>query len=168
MKKTIISLLCGLCFLAAVPAYAQTNEVAAATEVVKAYYDMSIKGDVKGSFQYMTKEYRAETEELLAANEGLLELGTLLLQKTEYEIVAVEPDGKDMLVDIVTTMPDMDQLFLKASGGLDPNLGEEEFTDALIKNAIELLKKETFPLAEDEVAMILIKEDGQWKIDDEI
>lgn len=166
MKKIALTLLCGLCLFVAAPVYAQTNEVAA-TEVVKAYYDTAIKGDVKGSFKYMTKAYRAETEELLAANEGLLELGTLLLTRTEYEIIDMAPDGENMLVDIVTTMPDMDQLFLKASEGLDPNLDEAAFTDALIKNAIQLIKKETFPLAKDDVAMILIKEDGQWKIDDE-
>lgn len=168
MKKLALALLCGLCLLAAAPVYAQTDEVAAATSVVKAYYDTAIKGDVDASLTYMSKKYRAETEELLAGTEGLKELGVLLLKRTEYEIVTVKPRDQNMVATTKLTTPDMDYIFLKASEDMDPNMTEEEFTTLIIKEASELMAKgQNIPRTEDEITMLLIKENGQWKIDEE-
>ena len=168
MKKLALTLLCGLCLLTAAPVYAQTDDVAAATAVIKAYYDTSIKGDVKASMEYMTATYRAETEELLASTDGLMELGVLLLKRSEYEIISVKPQDQNMIAIINVTTPDMDHIFLKASEDINADVSDEEFTRIIIKEASKLVtQQQDFPMTEDEITMVLIKENGQWKIDEE-
>lgn len=168
MKKLTLALFCGLCLLITAPACAQTNDTDQAAKVVKAYYDTSIKGDVKAAMAYMSENYRAETEELLAETEGLLELGALLLKRSAYEIITVKQQDQNIVATVIVTMPDMDYIFFEASEGMDSEENEEAFTRLLIKQATELVvKQENIPLTENETTIVLIKENDQWKIDEE-
>ena len=172
MKKIVLVLLCAFCLLAAAPVCAKADDIADATKVIKAYYDTGISGDIDGSMKYMSKanqaQFEAEKAEI-SKHEGLMEFSILLAKQSSYEIESVELQGEEIHARVIMRSPNPESILNKASEGIDfTNDAEYErfFKHALDIAKIELESK-TMEMVDKSYATILIKEDGQWKIDKE-
>lgn len=173
MKKLALALIACLCALTAVPGYAQNNDLIDAMQVIDAYIDAYRQGDADGLLKLMSKDFQKETREEWSETPSLFQLKSLILNTAEYEIIAVEKDTYDDEVYIeavvVLTMPDLDQVFAGVpESTLDEFETDEEMIQFMVKKLPDLLKNTAkYDKSEEDFDITLVKEDGQWKIDEE-
>lgn len=173
MKKLICALFCTLCLLAAAPLYAQTNDLTAAMQAIDTYIETYRSGTPDDLLKLMTKDFQGQTKDEWAEIPGLFELKSLLLQKSEYEIVMLEKDTYDGRVEIEAAvaliMPDIEQIFSTIpESALNELETDAEVLGYMLKKLPELLTNtEKYDKTEEEIDILLVKENGQWKIDEE-
>lgn len=173
MKKFLPVLFCGLCLLIAAPLHAKNNDLADAMQVIDTYVETYQKGDANSLLKLMSKDFQAETKEEWAELPHLFQLKSILLQKSEYEIIAIEKDAYDDEVEIAVTvsliMPDIDQIMSTIPESvLDEFETDAELIEFMVKKLPELLvNAEKFDKNEERIDITLIKENGRWKVDEE-
>ena len=171
MKKLALPLLCALCLLIAVPACAKAGDIEDATKVINAYYDTLAKGDLIAALNYMSKEYRAEREqrhrELLENKDGM-KIYAIQMEHFSYKITSIDQEDGEIIAQLAITEVDAMDVIAKVSEDVGPNsdISEEAFADLVTKKFIELSNSKALKISTDEFEIILIKEDGQWKINE--
>lgn len=173
MKKLIFALFACLCVLVAAPVYAQNNDLIDAMQVVDNYIEAYRKGDSDALLKLMTKEFHEETREEWAEIPYMFQFKSLILNTAEYEIIAVEKDTYDgeVYIEVVIslTMPDFDQVLASIPESTLKELAtDEEMIQFMVKKLPDLLKNsEKYDKTEEDFDITLVKENGQWKVDEE-
>lgn len=164
MKKALLTLICGLCLLMAVPACAQADEAADAVKNLLSYYEFGQKGDIEGMKTYMSKDYRAEFENAMVANKAFVEMAFMVSAKAKYTIKdAVHKDGI-VTINVHVDQPDFEKIIQKIAPTIDPGVGEAEFYRLLTTKMKKLIDDGDYDTSAEETAITMVKEDGQWKI----
>lgn len=165
MKKIIPVIMCVLCLLAAAPVYANDKEDV--TAAINAYFAACKKGDVIGSLEYLSREYRVKMEGFMTETPSMTEFFSQILKMSEYELIRVELKDGQYYAEVPYTMPDLEYIIGQAADGLDDKtMSEEEFVKEMTKKAIELMQEENFMTLANVLTFMMIKEDGAWKIND--
>lgn len=179
MKKTVLAIIFILNILVYGNTYAEGEaavEIAEATKVLQAYCDAHAAGDIKNIMALMTRTYRAEYKELLAnmdaVNPYYKELMILTLQNSVYSIKNVEQHGDEIRAVMAALEPDINLFIDEEAAKVEkgPRDSEEAamaFFKAVFDAVVPRVKTKE-KLVTTEYVLILIKENGTWKIDDDI
>lgn len=162
---------CALLLLSANAARAQGHDLITAIQLTENYFAAVGKGDAKALLKLMTKSNADEFKQQIAAIPSMLKTQALLMQKSEYEIVSARKDSVDDEIEVKVNLnlPYLPALF---KGGPEISRGsfatEYAYLESWSKAAYELLKKAEAPeMDEERMTIVIIKENGAWKIDEE-
>ena len=171
MKKTIMALLCACMFL--LPGFTSNDpDLNKAAEVAEAYMYAISKGDIETMLKLSSKEHRDAFIEGKTAEEPFFKIVMIMLQAVEYKLVSMEKyDAENAEATLSIRLPDFDAIMDDASNKIYAEYGQD-ITDAemfahILPMLPDMLKDPKYAAREeDETDLDLIKENGQWKVDE--
>lgn len=163
--KTVLTLVCVLFLLTAVPFCAWGGDIDGAVKAVRTYYDLSRDGDIEGMKNCMTETYRAEFGERLTTDADTTRFSQLISSIGHFEIKNAEPKGQDVIVTVMLETVDFNALLDNAEKAALDTAGEN-FHDAFMAYAITALQNGDYDLVTVLVNARMTREDGAWKLMD--
>lgn len=137
--------------------------------VTESYLDAMVAGDVEAAAEYVVADSgESVTDQLTSEDQEVLT--NLILEKVTYEIKSSAVDGDSAVVHASITAPNLAIIITQVMSEMMPMafaLGDEgqeaanNLVDQMLRNAIAA---EDVPLTTTDVAINLVKEDGQWLI----
>lgn len=164
IKKLLGILFCVVCILSAAPAWAQDADIEAATKVVDDFYNLQKQGRHEAVLELMTDPIRSKTAAEWEQFAPIREYILTVMQKSTHKIVAAEMVDNVIHVTIEVTMPDTQTMAAKVEKGIPANLPQDEYLHAWNDNAVKILQTEKLPTMANKITMVLVKENGSWKI----
>lgn len=171
MKKIMLSLLCAGMFL--LPGFTSNDpDLNKAAEVTEAYMEAIVKGDIDTILKLTAKEHREAFVEKKTAEDPFFKVVTVLYKTIEFKIVDMEKyDVESAEATISMRIQDFNAIMYDASEKIYVEYGQDLTEDKMFAHILtmlpDMLKDPKYAeREEDEMTMDLIKENGEWKVDE--
>lgn len=173
MKKTFLALICGLCLFITISAYALTdNDINDAAQMLDAFYAVAAQGNFEAYMDFLSQRQRAEFEESLQLDPNVKKISILSWRLCKATVKQIEPlDDYELEAVVSVITPDMAQItedIIRKMEAAGETAREDNFS-IFLAHMLKRLESGEFNMNEAmDLELILVKENGQWKIEREL
>ena len=165
MRNLAFAILLGLSLLLTATACSNQNkDIEDATNVVNEFYRLTQQGDIEAVNELLTAANRKKNEAEFQKIGVVAEYFIIFAQHSKYEIKSIKLKDDEIHAEVIVESPNSELIAEKVMQNFDASLNMDERQRFFTDNAIKILQTENIPKITDKRVMILIKENGKWKI----